>query len=127
MEVFVVHHVHELEEDREDVKLIGVYSTEETANAAVKRLSTQPGFRDTPDGFHIDRGPLGKLAKWNARIPRIACAARFMSFTVARNPSKAASTLAVLWFQEEFGLPGEEPFGHLQKLDWDAKATDFDW
>ena len=55
MDVFLVQHVHELDEDREDVKLIGVYATEEGAQAAVKRLSIQPGFRDTTDGFHIDR------------------------------------------------------------------------
>jgi hypothetical protein len=62
-----------------------------------------------------------------ARIPRIACAARFMSFECARDPSKDASTLAVLWFQEEFGLPGAAPFDHVQKLDWNTKATDFIW
>ena len=55
MNVFVLQHVHELDEDREDVKFIGVYATEEGAQAAVKRLSFQPGFRDTPDGFHVER------------------------------------------------------------------------
>jgi hypothetical protein len=38
MEVFVVQHAHEIEEDKEDVKFIGVYSTEESANAAVAGL-----------------------------------------------------------------------------------------
>lgn len=54
MDVFVVQHVHELGEDREDVKFIGVYATEESARAAVERLSIQPGFKDTRDGFCID-------------------------------------------------------------------------
>ncbi|CAG0970258.1 hypothetical protein GPROT1_01514 [Gammaproteobacteria bacterium] len=53
--VFVIQHVHEIQEDKEDVKFIGVYSTEESARAAVARLSMQPGFRETTNGFHIDR------------------------------------------------------------------------
>jgi hypothetical protein len=55
MEVFVVQHVHELEDESEDVKLIGVYSSQDAATKAVERLRRQPGFCDTPDGFHIDR------------------------------------------------------------------------
>lgn len=55
MYVFVVQHVHEIDEDNEDVKLIGVYSSEQAANAAVARLSLQPGFRETTSGFHVDR------------------------------------------------------------------------
>jgi hypothetical protein len=55
MYVFVVQHVHEIKEDDEDVKLIGVYSTEESARAAVARLSLQPGFRESASGFHVDR------------------------------------------------------------------------
>ncbi len=55
MEVFVLQHVHVLEEDQEDVKMIGVYSTPERAKAAIKRMRTLPGFRDAPDGFSIDR------------------------------------------------------------------------
>jgi hypothetical protein len=52
--VFVVLHVHELDLDHEDVKLIGVYSSRQRAEEAVVRLSACPGFRDSPDTFHID-------------------------------------------------------------------------
>jgi hypothetical protein len=52
--VFVVQHVHEIGTGAEDVKFIGVYSSRALAAAAVERLGAQPGFRDTPDGFHID-------------------------------------------------------------------------
>jgi hypothetical protein len=55
MVVFVVEHVHEIEEDNESIKLIGVYSSEEKAQQAVARLRLQPGFRDTPEGFSVDR------------------------------------------------------------------------
>ena len=42
----------EFDED-EDMKLIGVYSSEENAKAAIQRLKPKPGFRDWPDGFRI--------------------------------------------------------------------------
>lgn len=54
MEVFILQHVHELEDD-EDVKMIGVYSTCETAEQAIQRMLIQPGFSGAPDGFHISR------------------------------------------------------------------------
>lgn len=53
-EVFLVQHVHLLDEGEEDVKTIGIYSTREAAQQAVERLRCQPGFRDTPEGFTID-------------------------------------------------------------------------
>ena len=48
---FVLQHVRPKEDD---VKLIGVYSSRENAQAAVSRLGRAPGFSDDPDGFHID-------------------------------------------------------------------------
>jgi hypothetical protein len=53
--VFVLQHVHPQEDGAEDVKFIGVYSSRENAQAAVKRLARLPGFADAPDGFHIDQ------------------------------------------------------------------------
>lgn len=60
MDVFVLQHLHEISDDNEDVKFIGVYSTEEQAEAAIVRLSLQPGFRETANGFHVDRYPVDK-------------------------------------------------------------------
>ena len=59
MDVFVVQHIHEFEDER-DVKLIGVYSSEDAAKGAVARLRLQPGFLDTPDGFYVDRYTIDK-------------------------------------------------------------------
>ena len=59
MEIYVVQHVHEVDDD-ENVKMIGVYSTEDEAKAAVSRASTKPGFRDHPDAFQISRYELNK-------------------------------------------------------------------
>jgi hypothetical protein len=52
--VFVLQHVHIQEDGVEDVKFIGVYSSDAKARAAVARLSRLPGFVEAPDGFHID-------------------------------------------------------------------------
>ncbi len=54
MEVFLLHHVHEFSDGEEDMKLIGVYSSEERAEEAKQRALTLLGFRDLPDGFSID-------------------------------------------------------------------------
>lgn len=54
VEIFVLHHVHTFDDDEEDVKLIGVYSTRERAQEAIKRTSKLPGFCDAPEGFSID-------------------------------------------------------------------------
>jgi hypothetical protein len=48
---FVLQHENP---DTENVKLIGVYSSEAAARAAIDRVRTQPGFRDYPNGFSID-------------------------------------------------------------------------
>ena len=54
MQVFILWHVHEMERDEEDSKLIGVYSTQQLAEAARERSRQLPGFRDLPDAFIID-------------------------------------------------------------------------
>ncbi len=58
MAVFVLQHIHKFEDNDEDVKMIGVYSTQETTEQAVERMVLQPGFKDAPEGFCIDRYPL---------------------------------------------------------------------
>jgi hypothetical protein len=58
--VFVLHHVRADDEYGDDAKLIGVYRSEESARAAISRLSDQPGFRDHVAGFEIGPYPLDK-------------------------------------------------------------------
>jgi len=64
--VFLLQHLHVLEDGEESVKVIGVYRTESAAAMAVNRLKTQPGFCDHPtivedgDGFYISEYPLDK-------------------------------------------------------------------
>jgi hypothetical protein len=52
--VFLLMHVHELTPEQEDIKTIGIYSTEAQAKAAEARAKLLPGFAEAPDGFHID-------------------------------------------------------------------------
>jgi hypothetical protein len=53
-EVVVVCHVYEDDDEIEQIKFIGVYSTEAKAKSAVELLLNQPGFQDYPDGFGIE-------------------------------------------------------------------------
>jgi hypothetical protein len=58
--VFIVMHTHERSADLEDIKLIGVYSTETEAKSAVVRAKSLPGFSATPQGFHVQTYELDK-------------------------------------------------------------------
>jgi hypothetical protein len=54
MKVYLLHHTNYIEEDEEDVKLIGAYSSFEKAQKAQSVVEKSPGFRDAKDGFSID-------------------------------------------------------------------------
>jgi homoserine kinase type II len=54
MSVFLLEHVRVSADGGEgDVKLLGVYSTQELAEARIERAKGLPGFRDYPDGFCV--------------------------------------------------------------------------
>lgn len=48
------------DEDRDYDKLLGIYSMEEKAEQGLALLRDKPGFRDHPDGFEINEGPMNK-------------------------------------------------------------------
>lgn len=58
--VFLLWHVHEIPDQDDDEKLIGVYRTEADAQAAIIRLKEQPGFSETSEGFLIDKYQLNQ-------------------------------------------------------------------
>lgn len=58
--VFVLQHVHSLDDGSDDVKFIGVYSSRDNAQAAITRLRQAPGFSEAPTGFHIDEYQIDK-------------------------------------------------------------------
>lgn len=51
--LYVLWHTYENESGNEDIKLIGIYSSEDRAKEALEKVRMQPGFRDHPDGFEI--------------------------------------------------------------------------
>lgn len=58
--VFVVQHEYE-RNGVSEVKFIGVFSSKETAEAAVKQLVLQPGFSTKPDGFCIEACEINRV------------------------------------------------------------------
>ena len=52
-QVHLLWHVRSDHEHSDDSKLVGVYSSETTAKAAVKRVEDKPGFVDHPNGFQV--------------------------------------------------------------------------
>jgi hypothetical protein len=54
---FLVQHSYEVDGE-EAYKMIGVYRSEDAARRAVARLLSQPGFKEYPEGFSVERYPL---------------------------------------------------------------------
>ncbi len=51
--VYLLQHSYENEEGSE-VKILGVFSSKQNAEAAIDSMIRKPGFSSYPDGFHID-------------------------------------------------------------------------
>ncbi|MDB5327809.1 MAG: hypothetical protein JWM57_3378 [Phycisphaerales bacterium] len=51
--VYLLEHEHEMPAGHDDVKLLGIYSSQAKAERARERLRLQPGFREWPNGFII--------------------------------------------------------------------------
>lgn len=59
--VFILQHCYENDDGYDEVKFIGVYSTEEKAKETIDRLKTVKGFCDYPiDCFFIDEYEIDK-------------------------------------------------------------------
>lgn len=65
MQVFVVQHAHVVGDGTTDVKLIGVYTSEEAAREAIDALSSQPGFAEHAAGFSMNSRALD-TTMWSA-------------------------------------------------------------
>jgi len=60
--VWLLQHVHEFADGREDVKLIGVFQSRAEGEIAQALLARQPGFLENPEGFHLTEQQLGVIA-----------------------------------------------------------------
>ena len=79
--VYILQHRYEIEDDAEEVKTIGVFSSEAKAREAIELVVKQPGFRDHPDDFCVDGYPLDEIEwaegfitqdEWRASIESIS-------------------------------------------------------
>jgi hypothetical protein len=60
--VYLLWHIRVLPDGEEDDKLIGVYATIADAEIVKERVISQPGFRDSPDGFCVSKWRLGQTS-----------------------------------------------------------------
>jgi hypothetical protein len=58
--VYILQHIVPRAPESENVKVIGIYSSEQKAAEAIKRLKSKPGFATVKEGFHIDKYELNK-------------------------------------------------------------------
>ncbi|MGE0385532.1 MAG: hypothetical protein AB7Q97_12435 [Gammaproteobacteria bacterium] len=73
--------------------------------------------------------PVGPLAseteiQW-FMLPAVTTVARFDSLAPARDPDEVYSSVVVVWFQDEYGLPGSAIVAQLRALDWNSSAEDW--
>ena len=54
MKLYILQHEREDSEFADDTKLIGIYSSKDAAEAAVRWLEKLPGFSKVPQGFYTD-------------------------------------------------------------------------
>lgn len=62
--IFIVVHEYETAQGDGDLKLIGAFSSEAKALAAIESLRQQPGFKAYPDGFVIEASELD-TSQWS--------------------------------------------------------------
>ena len=60
MDVYILQHVHQSQNDQDDVKIIGIFDSIKSADEARRVAQLLPGFKE-PDGeFFIDKYALNK-------------------------------------------------------------------
>jgi hypothetical protein len=65
-----------------------------------------------------------RIPEW---LPMVQCIGSFKDVVTARDPTRDLSVLVVVWFQDEYALPIQQPaLGQLLELDWQSLATDID-
>lgn len=59
-------------------------------------------------------------------LPQIECVGVFQSIHPARDKSKDASSLTIVWYQDDFGID-PQAIERLKLVDWDQHATDWEY
>jgi len=85
---------------------------------------TRRDFLRVP-GDMVNSGSRWHVPEW---LPQVTCVAQLHSVNPARDHSKSGSALTVVWFQDEFAPPIQDPaLSSLIRVNWDELAIDFDW
>ncbi len=66
---------------------------------------------------------LKHIPEW---LPNIVCIGKFRSLRPARDNTKHASSLIIIWYQDDFGFD-TLAINRLQGIDWDRHATDWEY
>jgi len=87
-----------------------------------KEMETQP-FILPPvmDSGRIKWSGIEEIEDWKL-LPRIRSIAKFSAANPARDSSQNSSSLVVIWFQQEYGIPKKEQF---LEIDWNSLAWDW--
>ena len=64
-----------------------------------------------------------RIPEW---LPQIECVGTFRSIRPARDTTKDASSLVIVWYQDDFGLD-PHAIERLRVVDWDQHATDWEY
>lgn len=106
-----------------------------------KRVSTSLGdpYLIEPErrDYRRERGDMQFIVDWqNDRpaemkripewLPQIVCVGVFRSIRPVRDQSKDASSLTIVWFQDDFGVDSRAE-EQLRSVDWDELATDWEY
>lgn len=59
MTVYLLSHVR-VEGEDQDIKICGIYSSDQEASSAIPRLLIQPGFKNFQDGFCVSEYEVDK-------------------------------------------------------------------
>lgn len=111
MPFYFLWHSHKTEYGDDEVKGLGVYSTEENAKQAIERLKEQPGFVKYPGGFLIQSPTLDETLWMEGFVPirgdeSIYYLPQSDGGTVIE--AGAVSDIYVLWHEYETEALGEE-------------------
>ncbi|MEM7013295.1 MAG: hypothetical protein AAF585_17625 [Verrucomicrobiota bacterium] len=90
----------------------------------------KPYLIDPPRRDYLrDPGDMDSLSfKWQKPewMPSIACIGQFESVAPARDESKHASTLTIVWLQSDYAMPiAPECVEAIRSIDWVKHAIDF--
>jgi hypothetical protein len=83
----------------------------------------QGDMQSVLDRQHDRPAHMRHIPEW---LPQIVCVGVFRSIQPARDKTKDASSLTIVWYQDDFGLDPQAS-ERLRAVDWDQHATDWEY